>query len=83
MEPAAVERVGLVVGAAIRNARVAKGWTQKELANRINVRPTDVQEYESGRAAPAQAVLAKMERALGVELRGKDVGAPLTAGGGK
>ncbi|CAN6216452.1 unnamed protein product [Urochloa humidicola] len=77
-EPAAVE-----VRAAIQKARVAKGWSQAELAKRISERAQVVQEYESGKAAPAQAVLAKMERALEVKLRGKGVGAPLAAGGAK
>ncbi|CAD6336443.1 unnamed protein product [Miscanthus lutarioriparius] len=80
-EPAAVERVAAEVRAAIQKARVAKGWSQAELAKRINERAQVVQEYESGKAAPAQAVLAKMERALEVKLRGKGVGAPLAAGG--
>lgn len=82
-EPAAVERVAAEVRAAIQKARVAKGWSQAELAKRISERAQVVQEYESGKAAPAQAVLAKMERALEVKLRGKGVGAPLAAGGGK
>ena len=82
-EPAAVERVAAEVRAAIQKARVAKGWSQAELAKRINERAQVVQEYESGKAAPAQAVLAKMERALEVKLRGKGVGAPLQAAGGK
>ncbi|CAN6169559.1 unnamed protein product [Urochloa humidicola] len=82
-EPAAVERVAAEVRAAIQKARVAKGWSQVELAKRISERAQVVQEYESGKAAPAQAVLAKMERALEVKLRGKGVGAPLAAGGGK
>ena len=34
-------------------------------------------EYESGKAIPNQAILAKMERALELKLRGKDKGAPL------
>ena len=67
----AVERVG--------SGALAKGWSQAELAKRINERAQVVQEYESGKAAPAQAVLAKMERALEVKLRGKGVGAPLAA----
>ncbi|XP_062233959.1 multiprotein-bridging factor 1c-like [Phragmites australis] len=79
-EPAAVERVAAEVRAAIQKARVAKGWSQAELAKRINERAQVVQEYESGKAAPMQAVLAKMERALEVKLRGKAVGAPLAAG---
>ncbi|KAL6839518.1 hypothetical protein ACP4OV_030788 [Aristida adscensionis] len=80
-EPAAVERVAAEVRAAIQKARLAKGWSQAELAKRINERAQVVQEYESGKAAPVQAVLAKMERALEVKLRGKGVGAPLAAGG--
>ncbi|XP_006656198.1 multiprotein-bridging factor 1c [Oryza brachyantha] len=79
-EPAGLERVGADVRAAIQKARVAKGWSQAELAKRINERAPVVQEYESGKAVPVQGVLAKMERALEVKLRGKAVGAPAPAG---
>lgn len=79
-EPAGLERVGGDVRAAIQKARVAKGWSQAELAKRVNERAQVVQEYESGKAVPVQAVLAKMERALEVKLRGKAVGAPAPAG---
>lgn len=52
--------------------------TQKDLATKINEKSTVVNEYETGRAPnPNQQILAKMERALGVKLRGKDLGAPL------
>ncbi|KAJ3048187.1 multiprotein-bridging factor 1 [Rhizophlyctis rosea] len=73
-----VERVGLSVGKAIQQARQAKNLTQKDLATKINEKPSVVNDYESGRAAnPNQQVLGKMERVLGVKLRGKDIGAPL------
>lgn len=39
-----------------------------------------VNEYESGKAIPNQQVLGKLERALGVKLRGKNIGEPLTFG---
>ena len=79
-EPAGLERLGAEVRAAIQKARVAKGWSQAELAKRINERAQVVQEYESGKAVPVQAVLAKMERALEVKLRGKAVGTRAAAG---
>jgi len=34
-----------------------------------------VQEYEQGKAVPNQTILGKMERALGVKLRGTNIGA--------
>jgi putative transcription factor len=70
-EPAAFERVGTEVRAAIQKARLAKKMSQAELAKQINERVQVVQEYESGKAVPNQAVLAKMERVLAVKLRGK------------
>lgn len=82
-EPAGLGRVGAEVRGAIQKARVAKGWSQAELAKRINERAQVVQEYESGKAVPVQAVLAKMERALEVKLRGKAVGAPAAPAGAK
>ncbi|GJX31292.1 multiprotein-bridging factor 1c [Tanacetum coccineum] len=70
-EPAVIERVGAEVRQMIQKARIEKKMSQAELAKRINERPQVVQEYENGKAVPNQGVLAKMERVLGVKLRGK------------
>ncbi|KAJ3692049.1 hypothetical protein LUZ60_012399 [Juncus effusus] len=70
-EPAGFEKVGAEVRAKIQKARVEKKMSQAELAKLINERVQVVQEYESGKAVPNQAVLAKMERVLEVKLRGK------------
>ncbi|PKI50790.1 hypothetical protein CRG98_028785 [Punica granatum] len=70
-EPAALEKVPVEVRLAIQKARLGKKMSQAELAKQINEPPKVVQEYENGKAVPNQAVLAKMERVLGVKLRGK------------
>jgi len=69
--------VDMSVGKAIQKGRQAKEMTQKDLATKINEKPQVVMEYESGKAIPNNQLLAKMERALGIKLRGKDKGAPL------
>lgn len=69
-EPAALDRVSPEVRQAIQKARLEKKLTQTELAKQINERPQVVQEYENGKAVPNQAILAKMEKVLGVKLRG-------------
>lgn len=72
------------VSKAIQKARQDKGMTQKDLATKINEKPTVVNEYEAGKAPnPNQQILAKMERALGVKLRGQNIGAPLEPRGAK
>ena len=43
----------------------------QDLAQKINEKPTIVGEFESGKAVPNPQVLGKMERVLGVKLRGK------------
>ena len=53
------------------------------MATKICEKPQIVNEYESGKAVPNQAILAKMERALEMKLRGKDKGAPLAPKGKK
>ena len=70
-EPAALEKVRAEVRVAMQKARLEKKMSQADLAKQINERPQVVQEYENGKAVPNQAVLAKMERVLGVKLRGK------------
>ena len=52
-------------------ARRAKKMTQAQLAQAINEKPQIIQEYESGKAIPAPAVLSKLSRALGVVLSNK------------
>ncbi|KAF8400773.1 hypothetical protein HHK36_014074 [Tetracentron sinense] len=63
-EPAALDRVRTEVKQAIQKARLGKMMSQAELAKLINERAQVVQEYETGKAVPSQAVLAKMEKVL-------------------
>ncbi|EOD28180.1 hypothetical protein EMIHUDRAFT_447165 [Emiliania huxleyi CCMP1516] len=53
---------------AISKARTAKGLTQKQLATQLNMQPQVINEYESGKAIPNNAIIAKIERALGAKL---------------
>eukprot|EP00005_Dracoamoeba_jomungandri_P000495 CAMPEP_0174251994 /NCGR_PEP_ID=MMETSP0439-20130205/1651_1 /TAXON_ID=0 /ORGANISM="Stereomyxa ramosa, Strain Chinc5" /LENGTH=155 /DNA_ID=CAMNT_0015332463 /DNA_START=48 /DNA_END=515 /DNA_ORIENTATION=+ len=62
---------------AIQQGRQNKRWSQKDFAQKINQKVTVVNEYERGTATPNQQVLAKMERVLGIKLRGKNIGDPL------
>uniref|UniRef100_A0A915DIY8 HTH cro/C1-type domain-containing protein n=1 Tax=Ditylenchus dipsaci TaxID=166011 RepID=A0A915DIY8_9BILA len=74
-----VEHVPLSLGKVIQQARQAKEWTQNELGAHVNEKVKVIKEYESAKAIPNTNILAKMERALGVKLRGKDIGQPLAA----
>jgi len=78
-EVAPPPKIDVNVGKAMSKARLAKepAMTQKDLATKVNEKPSVINDYESGRAVPNQQVLSKIERALGVKLRGKDIGAPL------
>lgn len=73
----AVKKVDVSVGKTIAKARQEKGFTQKELATKVNEKPQVINDYESGKAQPNQQLLGKLERALGVKLRGKQIGEPL------
>ncbi|CDK24910.1 unnamed protein product [Kuraishia capsulata CBS 1993] len=75
----APKKVDQSVGKTISKVRLEKQMTQKDLAVKINEKPNIVNDYEAGRAIPNQQILAKMERALGVKLRGKAIGEPLFA----
>lgn len=43
---------------------------QKDLAQKVNEKPSVIQDYESGKAIPNPQVLGKLERTLKVKLRG-------------
>ncbi|KAF3931976.1 hypothetical protein ABW20_dc0102461 [Dactylellina cionopaga] len=74
-----IAKVSQDVGKAMAKARQEKepAMSQKDLATKVNEKPSVINDYESGRAQPSQQVLAKLERVLGVKLRGKDIGTPL------
>uniref|UniRef100_A0A1B6DPK9 HTH cro/C1-type domain-containing protein n=1 Tax=Clastoptera arizonana TaxID=38151 RepID=A0A1B6DPK9_9HEMI len=71
------DKIPLDLGKLIQQGRQAKGWSQKELATKCNEKPQVINDYEAGRGIPNQAVIGKIERALGVKLRGKDQGLPV------
>lgn len=74
------DTISLDVGRLVQQGRQAKSLTQKELATRINEKPQVINDYEAGRAIPNQQILSKLERVLGMKLRGKDKGGPLPLG---
>ena len=72
-----VKKVDFKLTVAIQKARQLKGWTQAELGKEINEKATVVTEYENGKAVPVEAVVVRMEKALGVHLRGAKAGEPM------
>jgi len=76
-EVAPPAKIAPTVGRAIQDGRNAKEWSQKELAQKVNEKPSVIQDYESSKAIPNPQILGKLERALGVKLRGSDIGKPL------
>ncbi|CAM9023268.1 unnamed protein product [Wickerhamomyces anomalus] len=73
----APKKIDATVGKTISKHRTEKKLSQKDLATKINEKPNVINDYEAGRAVPNQQVLGKLERALGVKLRGKNIGDPL------
>jgi len=69
--------VPMEVGKLIQKGRNQKSMTQKELATKINEKPQVINEYEQGKAIPNNQILGKIERVIGIKLRGKDKGNPL------
>lgn len=65
-----------MAGDMVRKARLARGWTQSELAGRMNVRQATVSKLESGEPATRLEVLfdalAALNLELGVSRRGRE-----------
>jgi putative transcription factor len=71
-----VKHVDPKISAMIQRVRQQKGLKQDELARLINERPSIVTEYENGKAIPNEQVLVRLEKALGIYLRGTKAGQP-------
>ncbi|KAJ7632270.1 multi protein bridging factor 1-domain-containing protein [Roridomyces roridus] len=78
-EVAPPSKIAPSVGRAMQDARMELKLSQKDVAQKINEKPSVLQDYESGKAIPNPQILGKLERALGVKLRGADIGKKLEA----
>ncbi|KAI4471492.1 endothelial differentiation-related factor 1 multiprotein bridging factor 1 [Holotrichia oblita] len=68
------ERISLDIGRLIQQGRQAKNLSQKDLATKINEKPQVITDYEAGRGIPNNVIIGKIERVIGIKLRGKDLG---------
>lgn len=66
-----IERPTLELAQAIQNARNAKGWKQKDLANNCNVPLSVIQSYENRTAPVDGQMIGILSRVLGVKLSNK------------
>lgn len=57
------------IGERIRSRRIELRMTQRELAQRIQVDPSSVRNYETGRSIPRALILRKLGRVLQISLR--------------
>ena len=63
-----IEKVSLDFRKEMQKARCAKNMTQKQLAQKLNLKQTIIANYEQGKAVPNNFIITKIERALGVKL---------------
>jgi len=76
-EVAPPAKVAPSVGRAMQTARMDLKLSQKDVAQKINEKPSVLQDYEAGKAIPNAQILSKLERVLGVKLRGSEIGKKL------
>jgi len=62
------KKIGHDFKQALLKARQAKSMSQKDLAQKINVKPTVIQNYETGKVIPNGEIINKMNRVLGIKL---------------
>lgn len=63
-----VKKVSKKVGQEIQKGRLAKKLNQKQLAQAINVTPKVINEFESGKAQPNEAVKRKIANYLKIKI---------------
>ncbi|GAA5034148.1 hypothetical protein GCM10023317_86590 [Actinopolymorpha pittospori] len=72
-EPGASEaygaaRLAFELGAAVRQLREQRGWSQRELAEAAGMTQSAVARFEAGGTVPTLPILERIARALDVEL---------------
>jgi ribosome-binding protein aMBF1 (putative translation factor) len=73
IEPGADEaynaaRLAFELGAAVRNLRLARGWSQAELASAAGMTQSAVARFEAGGTVPTLPLLGRIAEALDADL---------------
>ena len=76
-EDLALTPITLNLRTVIQQSRTKLGLSQSQLAQKLNVKSSVINEYENGKVVPNNQFLGKMERVLCIRLRGKNIGKPL------
>jgi putative transcription factor len=66
--PPPPEKMKVSTQICIQKARQATKMTQKEVAIKMNIQASVINDYESGKAIPNRQVLIKLGQILGVKL---------------
>ncbi len=80
-DQAGEEDLLLGFGEIIRRAREAKGWKREDLGKAINERVSIIEKLEKEGMRPNDKLIPRLERALGIRLRGKVHGTPVKRSG--
>ena len=64
-----LKKFGTENGRIIQTARLAKKWTQDQLASQINERKNIVNQYETGNVVPDHKIVNKLRRVLNVKIK--------------
>tara|TARA_B100001057_G_C22804712_1_gene932891 strand:- start:1372 stop:1758 length:387 start_codon:yes stop_codon:yes gene_type:complete len=76
-EEVEIKKIEHSVSKIIQKARMDAKMSQKDLAQKLNLKPTVIQNYEAGKAIPNKMILVKMGKMLNIHLTGKNVGKPM------
>jgi len=63
----AKKSLDIEIGRRLRQARIAKGLTQKDMADMISVSPQAIQKYETGEIRLSLSTLALLRHQLAIE----------------
>ena len=76
-EIANIKKINLSSSRIISKKRIELKLTQKELANKLNIKPEIITSYENGKAIPNGHILNKLQKILGIYISGNKIGQKL------
>lgn len=68
------EKVSFEISKLISRGRLNQKISQKDLAQKLCIKPSVINEYESGKAIPNKLLLSKIEKIIKIKLTGKNIG---------